>query len=273
MQFSHTHTQTHKYTEHRLRGRDRDVTLCSQNTLLWSGQKQQADRWGLCRGGRGELCVAAAAAAAAAASAHNMCLCAHVVCCAYAYVHACMSERVCAPICECVCLHVRVLCCGGGGGGGGLMGQLCVCPICHPTLLTPRGTAGRVGGGDSFWKKESGVQRSNGQQCRSYWRARGKGHRLGVWKPIYQSIWQNSGPPLSGSASVCLIRHAHPWNYASNEKGVHCILRTHTHTQTMHAPGANVSLMHGHAVARGLIGYINTNTSLERREGKSEFVL
>lgn len=34
------------------------------------------------------------------------------------------------------------------------MGQLCVCPICHPTLLTPKGMAERVG--NSFWKKESG---------------------------------------------------------------------------------------------------------------------
>lgn len=40
------------------------------------------------------------------------------------------------------------------GGGVGLMGQLCVCPICHPTLLTPKGMAEGVG--DSFWKKESG---------------------------------------------------------------------------------------------------------------------
>ena len=216
-----------------------------------------------------------------------MCCCCCCCCCCCQrtqYVFVCACSVLC--LCICACMHVWACVCTymwvcvftracivlwGGGGGGGLMGQLCVCPICHPTLLTPRGTAGRVGGGDSFWKKESGVQRSNGQQCRSYWRARGKGHRLGVWKPIYQSIWQNSGPPLSGSASVCLIRHAHPWNYASNEKGVHCILCAHTHTQTMHAPGANVSLMHGHAVARGLIGYINTNTSLERREGKGVF--
>lgn len=43
---------------------------------------------------------------------------------------------------------------GGVGVGGGLMGQLCVCPICHPTLLTPKGMPEGVG--DSFWKKESG---------------------------------------------------------------------------------------------------------------------
>ena len=34
------------------------------------------------------------------------------------------------------------------------MGQLCVCPICHPTLLTPKGMAEGVGA--SFCKKESG---------------------------------------------------------------------------------------------------------------------
>lgn len=43
------------------------------------------------------------------------------------------------------------------------------------------------------------------------------------------------------------------------------------YTQTLHTPRANVSLMHGCAVARGLIGYINTNTSLERQEGKGAF--
>lgn len=49
------------------------------------------------------------------------------------------------------------------------------------------------------------------------------------------------------------------------------VFYTHTRAQILHTPGANVSLMHGHAVARGLIGYINTNTSLERQEGKGVF--
>lgn len=144
------------------------------------------------------------------------CCCGDVsVRCAYACVHACMSERVCTYIRLCVFTYVYFV------GGVGLMGRLCVCPICRPTLLTPKGMAGGVG--DSFWKKGIGVQWSNGQQCRFYWRAGVKGHRLCAWKPIYQSFWQNSGPPLSSSASYCLISHG------SNEKGVHCILHAHTH--------------------------------------------
>ena len=51
----------------------------------------------------------------------------------------------------------------------------------------------------------------------------------------------------------------------------HASKHSHTQTHTIHTPGANVSLMHVHAVARGLIGYINTNTSLERKEGKGVF--
>lgn len=49
-----------------------------------------------------------------------------------------------------MCVVCFIGCC----GGVSLMGQLCVCPICHPTLLTPRGMAERVG--NSFWggKKE-----------------------------------------------------------------------------------------------------------------------
>lgn len=46
----------------------------------------------------------------------------------------------------------------------------------------------------------------------------------------------------------------------------------HMHADTTHTLGANVSLMPGHAVAAGLIGYINTNTSLEREEGKDYFM-
>lgn len=52
---------------------------------------------------------------------------------------------------------------------------------------------------------------------------------------------------------------------------MHCIL--HTHTQTSHTPGANVSLMHGHAVARGLNGYINTNIPREGRKGKKVYFM
>lgn len=46
----------------------------------------------------------------------------------------------------------------------------------------------------------------------------------------------------------------------------------YTHAHRRHTFWANVSLMHGHAVARGLIGYINTNISLEREEEKGYFV-
>lgn len=46
-----------------------------------------------------------------------------------------------------------------------------------------------------------------------------------------------------------------------------CIFYTHAHIDL----GLMSALMHGHAVARGLIGYINTNTSLEREEGKGAF--
>lgn len=107
-------------------------------------------------GGRGELCVAAAAAAAAAA--HNMCLCAHVVCCAYAYVHACMSERVCAPICECVCLHVCVavcvLCCvwGWWWSHGA---ALCLSHL-PPHSTDTQGNGREGGGGIHFGKRNRG---------------------------------------------------------------------------------------------------------------------
>lgn len=122
-----SHAHKHRYTEHRLRGRDRDVTLCSQNALLWSGQKQQADRWGLCLGA-GERCVAAV----------------QFVCVYWSCLHLCLHLYVNAHVCVYVCICMCVFC----WRGGSLKGHLCVCPICHPTLLTPKGMAEGVG--DSF---------------------------------------------------------------------------------------------------------------------------
>lgn len=93
-----------------------------------------------------------------------MCLCI----CACMRVSACVCAPICVCACVCVftCVYIYVCVCvlSEGGGGGGLRGQLCVCPICHPTLLTPKGMAERVGG--FILEKGIGVQRSNGQQCR-----------------------------------------------------------------------------------------------------------
>lgn len=119
-------------------------------------------------------------------------------------------------------------------GGGGWSHGAALCRSHLPPHSTDTQGNGRRGGG-FILEKGIGVQWSNGQQCWFYWWAKGKGHWLGVWKPIYPSIWQNSGPPLSSAASACLIRHAHPWNYALYEKGVYIL-----HTCT-HRPGANVS--------------------------------
>lgn len=83
--------------------------------------------------------------------------------------HACISERVHARVqymCMCLCA-CAFTCVSEGGVGRVLRGQLCVCPICHPTLLTPKGTAERVE--NSFWQKGIGVQWPYGQQCRFYW--------------------------------------------------------------------------------------------------------
>lgn len=82
----------------------------------------------------GDLCVAL--------------LCVYLcICGAHAFVY--INVLVCAPICECarVCVYVFLV------WGFGLWGQLCVSSICHPTLVTPKGMAGR-GVGNSFWKEK-----------------------------------------------------------------------------------------------------------------------
>lgn len=142
-----------------LGGQDIDVTLCSHNTLLQYGQKQYADRWGLRLGAGNRVLLLLCCV--------YICICVHIVSCAYA--PACISERVHAWLqymCMCLCA-CAFTCVSEGGVGRVLRGQLCVCPICHPTLLTPKGMAERVE--NSFWQKGIGVQWPNGQQCRFYW--------------------------------------------------------------------------------------------------------
>lgn len=77
-----------------------------------------------------------------------ICACMRVWVCVCVCCYMCMYSCVC--VFTCVCIYVCVFC----WMGGCLMGQLCVCPICHPTLLTPKGMAERVG--NSFWKRERG---------------------------------------------------------------------------------------------------------------------
>lgn len=190
----------------------RDVTLRSLNTLLWTGQKQQADRWGLCLGA-GDLCVALLFV--------YLCICG-----AHAFVY--INVLVCASSCECA--HVCIWFFGGEGGSQGAA----LCLLHLPPHSSDTQGNGRERGGEFILgrKKRIRVHRSNGQQCWFHWWAKGKGHRLGVWKPIYQSIWQNSGPPPSRSTPVCLIRHTHPWLCLKWESDSLYFAHLHTDTPT-----------------------------------------
>lgn len=144
-------------------------------------------------------------------------------------VHACSGTHIVE--CACVPLHVCIytVCCVGGDLLGAALWPV---PSATPLYWHP----GEQQKGRGFiWKKEKkrksgvGVQWSNGQQCRFYWRGKGTGHRLGAHTPIYQSFWQNSGPLLSRSVSVWLIRHAQPWNDAWDE-GRDALHFKHIHT-------------------------------------------
>lgn len=69
------------------------------------------------------------------------------------YVHllVCMCAYMCAHLCVCILLE-----------WGCLRGQLSVCPICYPTLLTPKGMAKK--GGEFILEKgigSSGVMGNN----------------------------------------------------------------------------------------------------------------
>lgn len=216
-----------------LGGQDLNVTLCSKNTLLQYGQKQYADRWGL-RLGAGNV---------------------------HAYLSVCMHGY---SICACVCVLAHSHVCPRGVWGGSSGASSVSVPSATPLCWHPR--EWQKGWRIHFGKKGSG---SSGLMGNNVGFTDGKMQRTPAEraKPINQFLWQNSWLLLSRPSSACLIRHSHSWNDAANEEGVHRLL----HTQTLHTPRANVSLMHGRAVVRGLIGYINTNTSLERQEGKGAF--
>lgn len=194
--------------------------------------------------------------------------------CAYSVlcwcICACMHIRVCACtatvyVLVCLCIHVCV-CVGEvvvvvGSSGASSVSVPSATPLCwHPRDW-------QKGWGIHFGKKESG---SSGLMGNNVGFTDGKMQRTPAGRveanlPI--SLTKQLATPVKIRLSLPNKAHT-PLKWCLKwGRGA----QTFTHTQTLHTPGANVSLMHGHAVARGLIGYINTNTSLERQEGKGAF--
>ena len=148
LSLSHTHTHTHKLTSTLSTDWEAgtETSLCVHRTHSCGLDKSSRLTDEVCVGGQGGAmccccccccCCRTQYVFVCACSVLCLCICAcmHVWACVCTYMWVCVFTRVCSCVCIVLCV-----------GGGGLMGQLCVCPICHPTLLTPRGTAGRGGG-------------------------------------------------------------------------------------------------------------------------------
>lgn len=108
------------------------------------------------------------------------------------------------------------------------MGQLCVCPICHPTLLTPKGTTERVGnsfrGGGK--KRESG---SSGLMGNNDGFPDGKQHRTvaGHVEATLPILDKTVGCPCQDHT---LPNKAHTPLKLGLEKQGGALFFTHTHT-------------------------------------------